>query len=116
MTHNPYLPCLKAFIDFPPFYNRLVSLISTSVPIFSRILTQVIHIKLSLFPTQKKQLMCVSYPLLRFLLISPLPQQALLSISLSVTRFGLNEKLLKLAWTADFNFDVVMLEALNLDS
>ncbi|VUZ41195.1 unnamed protein product [Hymenolepis diminuta] len=55
---------------------------------FSRVLTQVTHIKLSLFSTQKQRTH-VSYPLLRFLLISSLPQHAPLPIppSLPLTCF-----------------------------
>ncbi|VUZ45414.1 unnamed protein product [Hymenolepis diminuta] len=54
MTHNPYLPCPNAPIDFPPPFSITVSfhLEGTSALMFSRILTQVTHIKLSLFSTQ----------------------------------------------------------------
>ncbi|VUZ40661.1 unnamed protein product [Hymenolepis diminuta] len=48
MTQNPYLSCLNTPID-SPFHNSLVSLKSTSARMFPRGLTQVIHIKLSLF-------------------------------------------------------------------
>ncbi|VUZ46299.1 unnamed protein product [Hymenolepis diminuta] len=49
---------------------------------FSRFLTQVSHINLSLFSTQYQR-KCVSYRLLHFLFISSLTHHALLSISLS---------------------------------
>ncbi|VUZ50419.1 unnamed protein product [Hymenolepis diminuta] len=55
---------------------------------FSCVLTQATHIKLSLFPTQKQRKL-VSYRPLRFLLISSLPQHTPPSISPSVTRFKL---------------------------
>ncbi|VUZ50898.1 unnamed protein product [Hymenolepis diminuta] len=71
---------------------------STSALIFSLILTQMTHIKLSSFPTQK-QCTLASYRLLRFLLISSLPQHLPLSIYLSLchsyqTRCGFLEYIL----------------------
>ncbi|VUZ43060.1 unnamed protein product [Hymenolepis diminuta] len=83
MTHNLYLPCLNAPIDFPPFYNRFVLPKNTSALMFSRVLTQ--------------QHTPVSYRLLRFLLISSLPQHTFLSISLFYsfqTRCGFLEYIL----------------------
>ncbi|VUZ44178.1 unnamed protein product [Hymenolepis diminuta] len=84
MTHNPYLSCLNALIDFsPPFITASLHLKSTSALMLSHGFTEVTHIKLSLFSTQK----CtpISYELLRFLLISPLLQHTPLSTSLPVT-------------------------------
>ncbi|VUZ43940.1 unnamed protein product [Hymenolepis diminuta] len=66
MTQNPYLSCPNASIGFPTFYSSLVPLKSTSALMFSLILTQVTHIKPSLF-SQSKQLARVSYRLLRLL-------------------------------------------------
>ncbi|VUZ50172.1 unnamed protein product [Hymenolepis diminuta] len=52
MAHNPYPSCPNAPINFASFfYNHLASPKSTSALMFSRFLAQVIHIKLSLFPT-----------------------------------------------------------------
>ncbi|VUZ43902.1 unnamed protein product [Hymenolepis diminuta] len=51
---------------FPPFYNFLISLKSTSALMFSSILTQVTRIKLSLF-FHSKQLAFASFRLLRLL-------------------------------------------------
>ncbi|VUZ43965.1 unnamed protein product [Hymenolepis diminuta] len=52
--------------QFPPFYNGLVPLKSTSPLMFSLVLTQVTHIKLSLF-SHSKQLALASFRLLRLL-------------------------------------------------
>ncbi|VUZ49110.1 unnamed protein product [Hymenolepis diminuta] len=53
MIHNPYLPCPNASVDFSPFfYNRLASPKSIFEFMFSRVLTQATHIKLSLLSTQ----------------------------------------------------------------
>ncbi|VUZ42902.1 unnamed protein product [Hymenolepis diminuta] len=58
---------------------------STSALMFSRDLTQVTHIKLSLFPTQK-QLTHISHHLQHLLLISSFPQRS--PLPLSPTRFN----------------------------
>ncbi|VUZ42486.1 unnamed protein product [Hymenolepis diminuta] len=89
MTHKPYLPCLDAPIDFPSFLiTASFHIKSTSALMLSRGLTQVTHIKLSLFSTQEQNTL-VTYGLLCFLLISYLLQHAPLSTSLSVTRINI---------------------------
>ncbi|VUZ53441.1 unnamed protein product [Hymenolepis diminuta] len=81
--------------QFLPSFSVTASLHlkSRSALMFSRVLTQVTHMRLSLFATQQRTL--VSYRLLRFLLIyslphhAPLPLSFSLSLSLSVTRLKL---------------------------
>ncbi|VUZ56285.1 unnamed protein product [Hymenolepis diminuta] len=74
---------------FPPLsITTMIHLKSTSALILYRDLTQVTHIKLSLFSTQQQRTR-VSYRLICFLLISSLSQHAPLSIYPSVTRFKL---------------------------
>ncbi|KAM3184243.1 hypothetical protein ACTXT7_008748 [Hymenolepis weldensis] len=51
MMHNPYLPCLNAPIAFPLSITFSFHLKSTSALMFSLGLTQVTHMKPSLFST-----------------------------------------------------------------
>ncbi|VUZ51711.1 unnamed protein product, partial [Hymenolepis diminuta] len=75
----------KRAYRFPPFYDGLASLKSTSMLMFSRGPTQVTHKTVFVFPFKKKQRKRVSYrrlrPLSSPLFFSPQP-------SLSLTRFN----------------------------
>ncbi|VUZ44814.1 unnamed protein product [Hymenolepis diminuta] len=81
---------------FPPYSNRFVSPKSTSVTTFSRVLTQVIPIKLPLFSTQKRIHACQL--LAPALSAHPLSSSARSSLSLSPTRFRLVASLNK-SWS-----------------
>ncbi|VUZ40806.1 unnamed protein product, partial [Hymenolepis diminuta] len=58
MTHKPHPSCLNTPIDFRLFYNSLVSPEKHTAPMFLHVLTQVTHIRLSLFFAQEMTHAC----------------------------------------------------------
>ncbi|VUZ54723.1 unnamed protein product [Hymenolepis diminuta] len=84
MTHNPYLPCLNTPIDFPLSITASFCLKSTSVPMFSCILTQVTHKAVFVFhPKGNARLSVIGSYASSF---SPLFLSTLPPLSLSHTR------------------------------
>ncbi|VUZ49055.1 unnamed protein product, partial [Hymenolepis diminuta] len=85
ITHNPCLTCLNASIDFPLFYNRLVSNKRHICAHALACLSLVTHIELSLFSRQRQHTLVST----GFYISCSSPLFLIMLLSLSVTRFKL---------------------------